>query len=211
MAPMAARVTTLSAMRGVFQCRCETGATAAGAGVGWVPVRETHGSSLYWCARMGSSTAVSGELSAESSPKDAPGSPGVSLSDATEHRRHTFHTARLVLAAQHGTGVPNAHDSPRRVAQIGTSRARGSFRPPGLSGEAARSRARYDGREQSGSEPFGGVMDRLTKSYPVFDCDAHINDPRADLGLRPGVEEGAGAQHLLAGRRARLGSTATRR
>jgi len=20
-------------------------------------------------------------------------------------------------------------------------------------------------------------MDRLTKSYPVFDCDAHINDP----------------------------------
>ena len=24
-------------------------------------------------------------------------------------------------------------------------------------------------------------MDRLTKSFPVFDCDAHINDPDADL------------------------------
>src|ERR1700719_2058838 len=23
----------------------------------------------------------------------------------------------------------------------------------------------------------GGPMDRLTKSFPVFDCDAHINDP----------------------------------
>ena len=117
------------------------------------------------------------ELSAQSSPKDAPGSRGVSLSDATERRQHASHRSGCAGHAGAERVSRTLTDSPRRVAQIGTSRARGSFRPSGLSGEAARSRARYDGREQSGSEPFGGVMDRLTKSYPVFDCDAHINDP----------------------------------
>ena len=30
-------------------------------------------------------------------------------------------------------------------------------------------------------------MGRLTKEFPVFDCDAHINDPDGDLGLRARV------------------------
>ena len=42
-------------------------------------------------------------------------------------------------------------------------------------------------------------MDRLTKSFPVFDCDAHINDPTQIWDYVPESQAGAGAQHLLAG------------
>ena len=54
--------------------------------------------------------------------------------------------------------------------------------------------------------------DRITKSYSVFDCDAHINDPHRDLGgVRPEGAEGAGPQDLLAHGPRGHGSTATRR
>ena len=37
--------------------------------------------------------------------------------------------------------------------------------------------AEYDCWQNADPNPWGETMDRLTKTYSVFDCDAHINDP----------------------------------
>ena len=41
-------------------------------------------------------------------------------------------------------------------------------------------------------------MAPITKDFPVFDCDAHINDPAQIWDYVPEAQAGAGARHVLA-------------
>ena len=47
----------------------------------------------------------------------------------------------------------------------------------------------------------GSGHERVTKSYPVFDCDAHINDPGRSGTTSRAREPESRPQHVLAGRR----------